>query len=1267
MDIGWYWNSTYVDSNYIWDITDIQVVQPVQPVNIAGLRIMIYFNIAVFVVLMLLYELLRKLYPTVYFSRQKLSIETNCSQDAEIFEDNPVLKDEMHSPAIPVMGRNTSFFQWIRPIYGISWRRIREAAGLDAYFYLRYIRMCYRITTVTAIWGLIVLFPVYWTGNNEEVDIYHFSMANVRQDCRWRIWVSTVFMYMFSFFVFYVMKNELTHYMELRLDFLGKGEKDVNPQQNYSIMLENVPKELRSDRALYDYFDKLFPGKVHSASVMLNLPELEILSLRKKRVTGRLEKSIAHYEATRERPTHIMGRPRLNCCDIEFSPLECTCCKGAKIHDMDDGDAKRGHRVDSIQYYTYDLQRANRDLFLLQKEKLSIAEAGNRSLRATGWFAAVSKIADMFIEENDDYDNSYADSDLPSNSESWNCSRESKDAIDAPQTWSSSEGFTWSGSKDNIDSISFGSKDSCDDRTSWSVFDEREKIPTTRSEEFHSSNDGLSVARSEEFHSSNDGLSVARSEELHYKIERFNSTHIRDYKQFSESIITPPKTTTGVDELGSEEQTNTAKTSNVAPPNEQKDIHDGALQTYSELEMSPKVTSRSILQTASEEPNNASKFATSGILRTRSEEPKKVSLRLFREEMKRSSVTSATGPLVSVQERKLSSVKESTTRAQFSLDATRTLSDVQIESTASGVALNSSMNSSFRYGSLDEERSGSFRKPSKLKRVKWSLTKNKSDGIIGDLESQSREEPLIDNSFLVQEEAIHGRYVEERKAHNFQEEGLDIKKKKRVSRLGGRLGLDFAMYGVKLLNKKLLKTFDTPDECRFMSSTAFVTFYDLASVTFAAGVPLTHSPDSLDVTVAPEARDVIWENAHLSQLKTKRRINTAHVLLSLGIFFWGIPLTLIQLVSSAERVAQLPGMSWVLEAFDGNLAVLIDAYLPVAMLLCLILLLPLVLEDIAMNYEKRKTRSDIDRCVVDRYFYYQLANIYICVTAGSVWKSLVIFSNHPAYFLDILGNTVPTLAGYFIALLVTKIFGGLPIIILRCTALGRYLVLRMMHREKFLTQRDIDQVHRQEPVWYGWEYPNQLMVMAICFTFVCISPVVLFFGALFFFVSLMVYKKQVLYVYTPTYESGGALFPMVIDRTIVGLICGQVTLIGYCSIRGGFYQPLFLAPLVYISFWMKRYFDTRYADPSKKLTLERAIELDEKIGTFLASSKGVRPKSPGKKKNGMPPQIAFTSDYYRQPVLTEPPGEPLPYRSGRDDEMTIESRVHLSQNRINMR
>jgi hypothetical protein len=58
-------------------------------------------------------------------------------------------------------------------------------------------------------------------------------------------------------------------------------------------------------------------------------------------------------------------------------------------------------------------------------------------------------------------------------------------------------------------------------------------------------------------------------------------------------------------------------------------------------------------------------------------------------------------------------------------------------------------------------------------------------------------------------------------------------------------------------------------------------------------------------------------------------------------------------------------------------------------------------------------------------------------------------------------------------------------------------------------------------------------------------------GSLYFFVALLVYKKQALYVYSPTYESGGKMFPQAVSKTLFALVISQLTFIGYTLIRKG--------------------------------------------------------------------------------------------------------------------
>lgn len=226
--------------------------------------------------------------------------------------------------------------------------------------------------------------------------------------------------------------------------------------------------------------------------------------------------------------------------------------------------------------------------------------------------------------------------------------------------------------------------------------------------------------------------------------------------------------------------------------------------------------------------------------------------------------------------------------------------------------------------------------------------------------------------------------------------------------------------------------------------------------------------------------------------------------------------------------------------------------------------------------------------------------------------------DHPTFILSILGKSLPNVVGYFISLLVTMTLAGLPMILLRGGALIRFLLLKSWFREKDLTRREIEvEFYGAQVIMYGWEYPTMLLVIVICFTYACISPIILPVGAFYFLGAFVVYKKQVLFVYTPQYESGGSMFPSVCDRTLFGLICGQVTLIGYCLLREGFYQSLMIFPLPFWTFSMLVRFRGTYANASKQLNLERAIKID-----------GERFRE------------QFRDDFYHQPIRTEKIAEP---------------------------
>lgn len=200
------------------------------------------------------------------------------------------------------------------------------------------------------------------------------------------------------------MSEEYKHYLECRVDFLARGDGKVSSHQHmYSLVVERIPHELRSDRALYDYFNRLFPQRIHSTAVVLNLPDLERVCQKRRRVLRRLEKGMVSYEVKGRRPRHVVGRKRFICCGIEMSPISL----GGKDKERGGAEqhvAQRGEKVDSINYYRQELNVLNERVARMQHEKIELAQKGNDSVRASQWIShaidRVSNVAESTLRPN---------------------------------------------------------------------------------------------------------------------------------------------------------------------------------------------------------------------------------------------------------------------------------------------------------------------------------------------------------------------------------------------------------------------------------------------------------------------------------------------------------------------------------------------------------------------------------------------------------------------------------------------------------------------------------------------------------------------------------------------------------------------------------------------------------------------------------------------------------------------------------------------------
>ena len=193
-------------------------LQPVEDVSVDAVLTAFYYNVVVFAFLMASYECLRKLLPAVYSSKKRLQFVRPGQPDEDDDEGNlddhqsrgrraqflnnaasslgdqpylqhrvhevPSVDDEVTEGSDPAARKDDNesistlpdnrVFDSIAPVFGVSWNQVRKKAGLDGYFFLRYIRMCVRITSVSTFWFFLILVPGTYV-----VDVFTLAVASL--------------------------------------------------------------------------------------------------------------------------------------------------------------------------------------------------------------------------------------------------------------------------------------------------------------------------------------------------------------------------------------------------------------------------------------------------------------------------------------------------------------------------------------------------------------------------------------------------------------------------------------------------------------------------------------------------------------------------------------------------------------------------------------------------------------------------------------------------------------------------------------------------------------------------------------------------------------------------------------------------------------------------------------------------------------------------------------------------------------------------------
>lgn len=357
-----------------------------------------------------------------------------------------------------------------------------------------------------------------------------------------------------------------------------------------------------------------------------------------------------------------------------------------------------------------------------------------------------------------------------------------------------------------------------------------------------------------------------------------------------------------------------------------------------------------------------------------------------------------------------------------------------------------------------------------------------------------------------------------------------------------------------------------PSSC----STGFVTFQMVQTRVMAEQVLLSHSSGWL-IRPAPESRDLVWSNASTPWKLLYPRNIVAQCICIVGVLFWSVPVTSIQLWSNLESMQRfLPRLFEFSKTSCKLCSTFLVKYVPVVALILLLALLPLVFEGMARRYERHTVKSDIQRIVLYRYMGYLLATLYVAVVSGSVSGTLETILRTPPQALVEVREAVPSVAVYFITFVLARVGITIPILLF------------------------YPGLFPGSSCYFATEASDAALILVLGVTYSAIAPLILPACAAYFALASVVYRWLFLYVYEQEFDTSGSFWYDLFNWSVWGMFFSNITLmalaVGHASYNTYSFYATAVLPLTTLVF--KAFCERHYARPSLFVAVEDAVEAD---------------------------------------------------------------------------
>jgi len=291
-----------------------------------------------------------------------------------------------------------------------------------------------------------------------------------------------------------------------------------------------------------------------------------------------------------------------------------------------------------------------------------------------------------------------------------------------------------------------------------------------------------------------------------------------------------------------------------------------------------------------------------------------------------------------------------------------------------------------------------------------------------------------------------------------------------------------------------------------------------------------------------DPKDIVWMNMRMFWWERLIRKFGAATAITALVIFWSIPVAFVGMISNINYIiAKAPWLGF-LDNLPKALFGILTSLTPTVALAVLMMLLPRFIRFMARVSGSPSTQY-VEYYTQQAFFAFQIIQVFLITTiSSSASSTATAIAEEPTKAMYLLSENLPKASNFYISYIILQGFTVSSGALMQIVTFIMFYVLGALldktPRKKWNRFTNLGKM-----AW-GTTYPVFTNLAVIIVTYAIISPIILLFATVGFFLVYIAYLYNLLYAFAESPDGRGMNYPRALYQTIVGIYLGEICLLG---------------------------------------------------------------------------------------------------------------------------